>query len=436
MGPLFRSGRLRRRAASATCAGVVVLALAVGSGAPATAAGDPDATKKAKVDRGIAATKQHLDDTSSALVKANADLADTGTRLVSAQADSDAAQAALATAQARNAEAVARLEVATADEAKAKARLKQIAAQIDGARKDVASFAARMYQEQGASQLTIALQAESPGDFADRLEMVGTVMSVQRQVVDHLATQRAGQVAEEAHLAAVQDERAAAQAQAQASLAAAAQAHAAATAAEAALATLQQQQQDQHATLTRRKSEEAAKLRAMQAESARLAAILKARAEAARRAAEKARKKRGGGSSGGGASSGGGGFLSAAELGQPITSEFGMRFHPILHIWRLHTGLDFGGPCGTPIYAAGPGSIIQAGSAGGYGNRIVIDHGLVQGVDLASTYNHLQRIVRWGGHVSRGDLIGYEGTTGLSTGCHLHFETLENGSFVNPRKWL
>jgi murein DD-endopeptidase MepM/ murein hydrolase activator NlpD len=60
----------------------------------------------------------------------------------------------------------------------------------------------------------------------------------------------------------------------------------------------------------------------------------------------------------------------------------------------------------------------------------------VSGVGLASTYNHLTRIVRSGGHVGRGQLIAYSGTTGSSTGCHLHFETLENGNFVDPRKWL
>jgi murein DD-endopeptidase MepM/ murein hydrolase activator NlpD len=118
-----------------------------------------------------------------------------------------------------------------------------------------------------------------------------------------------------------------------------------------------------------------------------------------------------------------------------VTSPFGLRYHPILHIYRLHSGMDFGIACGTPVYAAAPGLVISAGWAGGYGNRVVIDHGYVGGVDLATTYNHLTRIVA-GGRVRRGQLIAYSGTTGLSTGCHLHFETLANGSFVNPANWL
>ena len=113
-----------------------------------------------------------------------------------------------------------------------------------------------------------------------------------------------------------------------------------------------------------------------------------------------------------------------------------MRYHPILHIYRMHTGVDWGLACGSPVRAAADGTVISAGWAGGYGNRVVIDHGMVRGVDLASTYNHLTRILVGGGHVSRGELIAYSGTTGLSTGCHLHFETLVNGSYVDPMGWL
>ena len=113
-----------------------------------------------------------------------------------------------------------------------------------------------------------------------------------------------------------------------------------------------------------------------------------------------------------------------------------MRFHPILHVWKLHAGTDFGVPCGTPVMAAADGTVISAGWGGGNGNRIVIDHGIVSGVGLASTYNHLSSFVVKSGKVKRGQLIAYSGTTGYSTGCHLHFETLENGQFVNPMKWL
>jgi len=146
----------------------------------------------------------------------------------------------------------------------------------------------------------------------------------------------------------------------------------------------------------------------------------------------------GGGNNGGGNGGGGsshGGYLNYPASG-PITSEFGMRFHPILHYWKLHTGTDFGIACGTPVYATANGTIIGAGWNSAYGNRVLIDHGIIQGVDLVTTYNHLTSIAKYGGSVTRGQLIGYSGTTGWSTGCHLHFETLEDGRFVNPRKWI
>jgi murein DD-endopeptidase MepM/ murein hydrolase activator NlpD len=121
--------------------------------------------------------------------------------------------------------------------------------------------------------------------------------------------------------------------------------------------------------------------------------------------------------------------------GAYISSEFGRRFHPILHYWRLHAGMDYAVACGTPVHASAEGSVVSAGWAGGYGNRIVVNHGLVRGVSLSTTYNHLSRILVHGGHVGRGELIGYSGTTGSSTGCHLHFETYEDGTPVNPRRW-
>ncbi|NMM33370.1 MAG: M23 family metallopeptidase, partial [Phycicoccus sp.] len=76
-------------------------------------------------------------------------------------------------------------------------------------------------------------------------------------------------------------------------------------------------------------------------------------------------------------------------------------------------------------------------ASGAYGNRLVIDHGLQGGaVDLTTTYNHLTSFVVASGHVARGQLVAYSGTTGTSTGCHLHFETRQDGTPVNPRLWL
>lgn len=104
----------------------------------------------------------------------------------------------------------------------------------------------------------------------------------------------------------------------------------------------------------------------------------------------------------------------------------------------VHTGLDYGGGCGLPIKAARSGTVINADSAvPTSGNRVVIDHGQVNGSLLATKYHHMTRyVVSPGQSVSQGEIIGYTGTTGNSTGCHLHFETLINGQAQNPQNYL
>ena len=118
-----------------------------------------------------------------------------------------------------------------------------------------------------------------------------------------------------------------------------------------------------------------------------------------------------------------------APVAGRITSGFGMRYHPILHYERFHAGLDFGAPYGSPIVAAANGQVIAAGWAGGYGNEVQIAHG----GGVVSLYGHMSGIVARPGEVVRqGQVIGYVGSTGLSTGPHLHFEIKVNGQAVNP----
>ncbi|MEJ7630840.1 MAG: M23 family metallopeptidase, partial [Nocardioidaceae bacterium] len=132
-----------------------------------------------------------------------------------------------------------------------------------------------------------------------------------------------------------------------------------------------------------------------------------------------------------------GGFLGWPVTNTYVTSPYGMRLHPILHIWKLHDGTDFHAVCGTPVYAAADGRVMSEYYSTGYGNQLVIDHGLVNGVSLATSYNHLTSfVVGTGQQVSRGQIIAYSGTTGYSTGCHLHFMVYVNGATVDPMTWL
>lgn len=112
-----------------------------------------------------------------------------------------------------------------------------------------------------------------------------------------------------------------------------------------------------------------------------------------------------------------------------ISSGFGYRFHPILKQKRLHAGIDIAGGSGSPIFAAAEGVVIYAGYRGGYGNAVVIDHGS----GISTLYGHCSRLyVRSGQKVGRGQRIAAIGSTGLSTGPHLHFEVRKNGRPVNP----
>ena len=133
-------------------------------------------------------------------------------------------------------------------------------------------------------------------------------------------------------------------------------------------------------------------------------------------------------------------MLTDPVPGAPETSPYGYRINPVLGTSELHDGVDLGGACGAPMYAAGAGTVAQIltpNQSGGYGNRLVIDHGLVNGVYLSTGYNHAQSyVVSVGQQVSQGQLIGYVGTTGLSTGCHLHFHVYVNGKTVDPLTWI
>ncbi len=121
-------------------------------------------------------------------------------------------------------------------------------------------------------------------------------------------------------------------------------------------------------------------------------------------------------------------------LARPVTSArlssgFGMRFHPILGYSRLHAGVDYAARTGTPIYAVTDGRVSYAGRHGGHGNYVKLAHN----GGLATGYAHMSRIaVHSGERVKRGQVIGYVGSTGLSTGPHLHYEVYRNGKTVNP----
>ena len=121
--------------------------------------------------------------------------------------------------------------------------------------------------------------------------------------------------------------------------------------------------------------------------------------------------------------------LQAAQISSP----FGKRKHPIKKRWIIHWGVDYAAPRGTKIYAAGDGVIQTAKYNGGYGNYVKIRHNS----EYSTAYGHMNKIakgIRPGVRVKQGQVIGYVGSTGLSTGPHLHYEIVRNGKRVNPLK--
>ncbi|NNG18699.1 M23 family metallopeptidase [Naumannella sp. ID2617S] len=121
----------------------------------------------------------------------------------------------------------------------------------------------------------------------------------------------------------------------------------------------------------------------------------------------------------------------------PITSPYGMRRHPVLGVWKLHDGTDFGTGCGAPLRATADGVVSDSYYNAGYGNRLLIDHGEVRGRRIRSAYNHAIRyLVSPGQSVRAGQVIGLSGSTGYSTGCHLHFMLWVDDQLVDPARWL
>lgn len=130
-------------------------------------------------------------------------------------------------------------------------------------------------------------------------------------------------------------------------------------------------------------------------------------------------------------------FLASIPAIQPVANKnlrkmasgFGYRLHPIYKTYKMHEGIDFTAPTGTPIYATGNGRVVTAGPDRGYGNCVIVSHGF----GYQTLYGHMYRIkARVGQSVKRGELIGYVGNTGLSSGSHLHYEVIKNGNKINP----
>lgn len=413
---------------------------------PGSASADELTDRRSQLNSEIAGTRNQVDEFSGEVAKAVAAYDESTQQLA-------AAEAKLAKAEAETAEAKRQDDARASELAQAEAELKAAKDEVDAARaalaqeKSEVADAVRetLASENSLTEFALFLDDLKTSDIGNKLQYSETVFNIRSGNLDRLTeaqfrVEAAEQRAEKAKTRADEAKTAAA-AQLKTSKDSEDAAAAARSDVAALVTTNAGLKQKAEAALAGAKDD----LAKQEAEGAELDRRIQERvAEQQRQEAERAAaaKASAGSSSGGGGSSGGsgGGGSSSSGLAWPAIgkagSPFGMRFHPILHYSRMHWGTDIGAACGSPLYAAADGVMTEVGWNGGYGNHAVLDIGKVNGSYLSVGYAHATRyVVSSGDHVSKGQVIGYVGTTGLSTGCHLHLEIWQNGKKVDPMKF-
>lgn len=423
---------------------------------PAAAAGDDEQRRDAE--RRVAAAERRAEELeesveglSAQLAQAVLDLGATQARLPAAQAELAVAQEAYDRSQREATIVGQRLDAARQQEASLAATVEADTKRQVELRASVGQLARQAYKGQtAATTLSVALGAGSTDDFIDEYGAVSTALRLQTQTIGALQQVQASNRNSQARLEAVEERISELKAEADEKVAAADAARAAAEARTAEIEELIAAQTAQQQTLAGMKGQAESELAAIEAERvateaelARIIARQRAAAEAERAAAAAAAAAAG--KTAPPALPAPTGNVAGKLFGNPtatkpmyVTSEYGMRLQPILKIYRLHAGIDLRARCGTPIYAGRDGTVLSTRWSGGNGNRVMIDHGFVDGDSLVTAYNHLSRFaVSPGQKVTRGQIIGYSGDTGgVSTGCHLDFQVYINGSTVNPRPYL
>ena len=445
-----------------------VVAVAVASTLTATllatpASADELTSQRARVKQQIAKTKSDLNESSEALSAAVVAVDKAQNRLDAASARLEGTRQELTAAQTKDAQMARKLQQARADLAAAVAAVVAGQARLDAQQTKAGQAIREQYQQQtNLLPIAVLVDPNSTGGLQARLQWSTTLFDTAQAEIDRLTVLQRQLNAARARQSELEATVAAARRAAATNLKIKKRLEIRAAADEATVAQLLRQ---------RKASEDAAAVDVAQ-DKARYSELIKerasverriaariAKAAAERRAAERAaaareraaeRKANASQSttehtkgSGHARRSGNHSTMSSAGHGfsypvRPrITSPFGMRFHPVLRYWKLHDGTDFGAGCGTSIRAPRAGRVAERYYNAGYGKRLMIDHGYIDGRYVTTGYNHASRyIVRVGQHVRKGQVIGYVGSTGFSTGCHLHLMVWLNGRLRNPMTWF
>lgn len=430
----------RSRVAAATAAVAIALGTLSVPTAVSSASADDLKDRQKQVEKEIDRAHDHVEESSKQLRKASERLTVAKSQLVDARTALATAQGKLEVAQERD--AAAAVELATAETALAQAQAEVAAGEADvAAQRDVVGNTIKQQYAQGDPDLMAfasLMDAESAQDLTRRAEVNQAVVDKQTRDYDRL---QAAEVLLEVHENQVTDARDAVamqREQAAANLTETQQMEADAADAKASVVTLVGERESARSDAVKLRARDVRKLKAAEREkkqieerlrliAARALARARARAAAAAANSQAAANLRVGPTGG----------LLQMPVGGGVTSPFGYRTHPIYGYWGLHDGTDFGGGCTTPMVAAEDGKVISSYWSDIYGNRLIIDNGVLAGAGIATIYNHASSYtVGVGAQVNRGDVIGYIGDTGWSTGCHLHFTVMSNGTAVNPANYF
>jgi murein DD-endopeptidase MepM/ murein hydrolase activator NlpD len=400
---------------------VVGLLTAFAVGLPAHAAPDDLKQDKKRVDAELAKIGATLEAVSAKARNAAAEIAAVGAALPGAQERIVKTKAAVVVAETKAATAQRRADQATAAWAVTDQRYQAAVRQVAEGRERFARFATAAIQGANVAEFNVLLAATRPQELLARTGYIQEIGRIRREAIDgYVAARRAAkQVTSEAEL--VRRE-----------------ADFAARAARAALLAAEQARKDAEQarvdllTLKRRQEKALAAAKAEKEDVQRHYAEVKEQSEAI---AEQLRSWE----------SQYGKFVPVLRPGARLlmptkgwkSSDFGNRFDPYYGVWQLHAGVDIAAGGGQPIYAAAGGTVSSAGWLGGYGNYTCITHGRSGRKMISTCYAHQSKIlVKVGDKVRGGQLIGRVGTTGASTGYHLHFEVRQNGDPVQPLNWL
>ncbi|MDN4160307.1 M23 family metallopeptidase [Nocardioides abyssi] len=418
---LFPRAARRRLAAATLACSVAVGALAV----PLAGAEDDLKDQQQKVQKELKHAAGDLEHSSARLRKAAARLDAAKEQLADAKSELADVRTRLGAAQRLDERMQAKLEAAEARLEKARADLADGQAALEVQRGRVTDTITSIYEQGDPELLAFAsiLDAQTPEDLTRRMAAQDVMVGRETRAYDDLHAAEVLLGVRENNVEAATNEVADQRADAAEHLETMRGLHAEARAAASTVREMVAGRRTAQEAAARARAQDKAVLERLRAKERRIKQRI---LEAARRAAARHRGYRG-------ATDG----LLMRPVGGPVTSPYGYREHPIYHYWGLHDGTDFGVGCGTPMYAVASGTVMTRYYSSVYGNRLYLNVGQVNGRLVTAVYNHATGyVVGPGDSVERGQVVGYVGSTGWSTGCHLHFTVLANGSSTNPMQFF